>query len=208
MANPRSRSAPVTAEHRSVRKRARIVETASRTFAARPFHLVSMEEIALAAGVGKGTLYRYFRSKEALYLAILDEAFDLLTRRLDSAATRDMPPATALRWMVEATVETFARHLAFFRLIHHGDARLFLRKKEVVRVRREHIARLLADVLERGAQAGVFRKVDRMLGPSMLLGMVWGMTLNHGQELPSEVLAERVTDLYLHGILEEPRRPA
>jgi hypothetical protein len=42
----------------------------------------------------------------------------------------------------------------------------------------------------------------------MLLGMVWGMTLNHGQELPSEVLAERVTDLYLHGILEEPRRPA
>lgn len=187
------------------RKRAQILEAASRIFAKRVYHLVSMEEVARVARVGKGTLYRYFPSKEDLYLAIVDAAFGLLIDRLEAERVAAVPPPTALRRMIEAIVETFARHLPFFRLVHRGEGRLFLRKKEVIQARRAHIARLLAEVLDRGAESGVFRKVDRVLGPSMLIGMVWGTTLNHAEETPAEVLAARIGDLYLHGLLQTPR---
>ena len=103
-------------------------------------------------------------------------------------------------------METFARHLPFFRLMQQGEARLFLRKKQVVRARRERIADGLARVLDRGAQTGVFRKVDRDLGPSMLIGLVWGTTLNHADDTPAEILAQRVADLCLHGILQPRTR--
>ena len=199
--------APHSPVPRVVRKRATILEAASRIFATRVYHLVTMDEVARAARVGKGTLYRYFPSKEDLYLAIVDEAFDLLIRRLDVEQATGLPPATALRRMIEAIVETFAQHLPFFRLMHHGEARLFLRKKAVIRARREHIARLLTEVLDRGVEAGVFRKVDRALAPSMLIGMVWGTTLNHAQETPAEVLAHRVAELYLHGLLQAGAAP-
>ena len=53
---------------------------ASRVFAARPYHVVCMDDVAEAARVGKGTLYRYFPSKEDLYLGVVAEAFDLLDR--------------------------------------------------------------------------------------------------------------------------------
>jgi hypothetical protein len=43
--------------------------------------------------------------------------------------------------------------------------------------------------------------VDRELEPSMLIGLVWGTVLNHADETPAEVLAQRVSDLCLHGIL-------
>ncbi len=187
---------------RRAKKRGQILEAASRIFAARVYHLVTMEEIARVARMGKGTLYRYFPSKEDLYLAIVDDAFALLIDRLEAERAAPVPPATALSGMIEAIVETFARHLPSFRLIQGVEARLLLRKKQVIRARRVHIARLLAEVIDRGVEAGAFRKVDRVLAPSMLIGMVWGTTLNHAEDIPAEVLAPRIGDLCLHGFLD------
>ncbi|MBI3457286.1 MAG: TetR/AcrR family transcriptional regulator [Candidatus Rokubacteria bacterium] len=191
-------------EPRRAKKRSQILEAASRIFAVRIYHRVTMDEVARSARVGKGTLYRYFPSKEDLYLAIVDEAFGLLIRRLEAERAAAVPPATTLCRMIEAIVDTFAQHLPFFRLVHRGEGRLFLRKKQVVRARRVHIARLLAEVLDRGVEAGAFRKVDRALAPSMLIGMVWGTTLNHAEDTPAEVLASRIGDLCLHGLLQAP----
>jgi AcrR family transcriptional regulator len=187
---------------RRAQKRAKILGAASRIFATRVYHLVTMDEVATAAHVGKGTLYRYFSSKEALYLAIVDEAFDLLTGRLETERVATASPEVILERMIAAIAETFAHHLPSFRLIHRGEGRLFLRKKEVIRARRAHIARLLAEVLDRGVATGAFRKVDPTLAPSALIGMVWGTTLNHAEDTPAEVLATRISDLCLHGLLQ------
>jgi AcrR family transcriptional regulator len=187
---------------RRAAKREHIVGAASRVFASRPYHLVSMDDVAGAARVGKGTLYRYFPSKEELYLGVVAEAFDLLIRRLDRVEAEALPAPTALARMIEAIVETFAAHLPFFRLWQQGEARLLLRKKQVIRARRERIADGLARVLERGAQTGVFRKVDRHMVPTMVIGLVWGTAVNHADESPPEILAQRVVDLCLHGVLQ------
>ena len=69
---------------RHARKRATILDGASRIFAARVYHHVTMDDIARETRVGKGTLYRYFPSKDELYLAIVEEGFDLLIRRLET----------------------------------------------------------------------------------------------------------------------------
>lgn len=193
---------------RRARKRTQILEAASRVFAVRAYHLVRMDEIARTAHVGKGTVYRYFPSKEDLYLAIVDEAFGLLVGRLEAERAAAVAPAIAVLRMTEAIVDTFARHLPFFRLVHSGEGRLLARKKQVIRARRARIAALLGEVLDRGVESGAFRKVDRALAASMLVGMVWGTTLNHGEETPAEVLAARIGDLFLHGLLQAPGVPA
>src|ERR1700681_4439510 len=57
----------------AVRNRARILAAAERLFAERGAGCVSMDDIAGAAGVGKGTLFRRFGSRAALALALLSE---------------------------------------------------------------------------------------------------------------------------------------
>lgn len=192
---------------RQAAKREHIVAAASRVFASRPYHAVCMDDVAEAARAGKGTLYRYFPSKEDLYLGVVAEAFDLLIRRLDGVEAEGLPARTAFARMVEAIVETFAAHLPFFGLLQQGEARLFLRKKQVIRARRDRIAAGLARVLDGGAEAGVFRKVDPAMVPSMVIGLVWGTAVNHADETPPEILAHRVVDLCLHGLLQAPGEP-
>ena len=63
-------------------KRLRILDVAAERFAAQPFHKVLLSDVAGAAGVGKGTLYTYFKSKDDLYLSVLYNGFCQLIDQL------------------------------------------------------------------------------------------------------------------------------
>ncbi len=57
---------------RKEEKRALIIEAAAKVFARRGFASTLMAEIAIEAGIGKGTLYEYFDSKENLFFAVFE----------------------------------------------------------------------------------------------------------------------------------------
>lgn len=68
----------------------RILDAAMQCFIADGFHVTKMQDIARTADLAKGTLYLYFKSKDALLLALLDSYFDDIRVRL-----LDLPaPAT------------------------------------------------------------------------------------------------------------------
>ncbi len=72
----------------AARNRARILAAAEALFAERGVAAVSMDDVAAEAGVGKGTLYRRFRSKAGLGMAVLDTR----ERDLQEAILRGPPP--------------------------------------------------------------------------------------------------------------------
>ncbi|MEO8702043.1 MAG: TetR/AcrR family transcriptional regulator [Kofleriaceae bacterium] len=84
-------------------KRRRILDAALKTFAERGFHGTSVPEVATAAGVGTGTLYRYFEHKEALVNEVYRDAkLRLRAALLDGMANPDTYQAhSAERWFAE-----------------------------------------------------------------------------------------------------------
>jgi len=186
---------------RQQKKRRRIIETASRVFAERDYHAVTMDGIAQRSGVGKGTLYRYFDSKEDLFIALMDEGLALLADRLEEEQKAEVPPAEILSRMIHAIVRSFSEHLPFFRILNGDKGRLIVRKKQLFKERRRRLVTVLGRVLERGMASGVFRQVDPEVTPSLLIGMVWGMVLNHSGQTTPEALAAVIVDLFLHGTL-------
>ncbi len=60
-----------------------ILQAAAELFTEKDFHQVLMEEVALRARVGKGTLYRYFPTKEDLYFATIFAGWDRLREELE-----------------------------------------------------------------------------------------------------------------------------
>ncbi|MDQ4490170.1 TetR/AcrR family transcriptional regulator [Sinomonas sp. ASV486] len=73
------------------RNRDRIVEIARALFKAKGFNDVSMDEVAKAAEVGAGTLYRHFPTKEALYDAVLEAWAERVNAAVERALGLDAP---------------------------------------------------------------------------------------------------------------------
>ena len=86
----------------AVRNRARILQVAHDVFAAEGPE-VPIDEIAQRAGVGMGTIYRHFPTKEALLLAIVTEGIDRLNGWIRELIEND--PANALDGFMEGIIE-------------------------------------------------------------------------------------------------------
>ena len=82
----------------AVRNRARIVETASQVFAARGAD-ASLEEIARGAGVGIGTLYRHFPTRDDLVEAVFHDRIDELEALADELLASDAPGDALATWL-------------------------------------------------------------------------------------------------------------
>lgn len=82
----------------AARNRAKLLEAATALFAERGVE-TSLDDVAKAAGVGIGTLYRHFPSREDLVLAVYGAQIDALDERSRELATREDPGEALREWM-------------------------------------------------------------------------------------------------------------
>lgn len=147
------------------------MDAALRAFAARGYHGTAVPEVAAAAGVGTGTLYRYFEHKEAL----VNEVYRDAKRRLGAALLDGLPaldvyrPDAAEAWFHELwrRLATFARaEPETFRFLEMQDHAGYLDAQS-----REVELSVLAPLVLAGT-----RLRDRTSGTpvDVLIALVWG----------------------------------
>jgi AcrR family transcriptional regulator len=95
----------------AVKNRELLMRTAVELFAQRGVEHVTMSEIAQVAGVGKGTLYRHFSSKNDLAHALLDQDQRHLQAETLTRLPKGNPPLDDLRWFVEQVAHFVTRNL-------------------------------------------------------------------------------------------------
>src|SRR5216110_1286151 len=104
--------------------RQRILRAAEGIFARRDYHEVQMDDVVEACGVGKGTLYRYFPSKQDLFLAVMFDGIQRLRAELETVAGAEESPAKRIRGIVHRTLAFFWDRRFFFSLIHRGEHKM------------------------------------------------------------------------------------
>jgi AcrR family transcriptional regulator len=111
---PRPRKTLVLEEYRlrSIR------EAAARVIAREGVASATMQRIADEAGVAKGTIYLYFRDRDALVASLGDVAFDELLSRVEAIFSKKEPFAVLLRELVETDLRFFDENTELFRLYH------------------------------------------------------------------------------------------
>ncbi len=77
-------------------READLLRAATRLFGERGFHATSMQDLAEALGMNRGSLYHYIDSKDDLLWSILSNALDLLLARVEPVLTDDADPARRL----------------------------------------------------------------------------------------------------------------
>ena len=186
------------------RRREVILNAAAELFAGRDYASVQVEEVAKRAGVGKATLYRYFPSKEELYLESLERALGGLEHKLNAElAPQQVPASVRLSAMVSALVGTLSEQLQTLKLLGGDQSDLADRSRRIQRRRSQRTTTAQQQVLAEGMQSGEFRKIDLEIVPLLIIGMVRGGIMQVGDR-PREALERSGIDLLMSGITNLP----
>ena len=174
------------------RNRERLLEGARAAFAAgrETGQPVALEQVARQAGVGIGTLYRHFPSREALVEALYREEVEQLCASVDTLLARMRPDLALRRWM-----DCFADYVEAKREM--GDALRALIDTGVVTAAksRERLAGALRRLLEAGASDGTLRadlRAEDLV--TAVVGVVLATEIAGGR-----AQLERLFDLVLDG---------
>ncbi len=130
-----------------------------REFADKGLAGARIDDIAEAMRTSKRMIYYYFGSKEALYVAVLEEAYRRMREIERGLHLEDLPPEDALRKLVGFTVDYQLAHPEYIRLvmtenIHRGE---YLSRSLQIQEINVTAIEGLRQVYERGVAAGVFR---------------------------------------------------
>jgi AcrR family transcriptional regulator len=148
------------ASPRARETRRRILEAALAEFAEHGLAGARVDAIADRAGTNKRMLYVHFGGKDALWLAVLEEAY--ARKRGEEARALDLdslPPAEAVAALVRFNLRYTAAHPEFVALLNQENVHRaeHLRRSAAVRALYAPALAALARTLERGAAEGVFR---------------------------------------------------
>jgi AcrR family transcriptional regulator len=100
-------------------RRSEILEAARKVCAVRGYHDMTVDEIAQAAGMAKGTVYLYFRSKLEIYWAMLDSILGLLHEQVREELGKPGTIEDCLRRFVATKMAYFEAHHDLLRLYYH-----------------------------------------------------------------------------------------
>lgn len=205
-------------DHREKRKqreyearRQEILSAAECLFSKNGFFKTSMAEIAAGAQFAMGTVYRFFKSKEEIYISIVEAKVEELGARLDEEISQVDTPSEKLQAFIQVKLDYADRHRDFFRIYvsEWSGFEWTIKSAFGERVWKLYMAQvdLVADLIRQGIRSKEFRKIDPKDGAFALHGMlnstmyVWIL-----QAKPSGSLIDKrnlISTLFLNGIQKE-----
>lgn len=177
-----------------------IVRCAAEIFSQREFHEVLTDDIAQRLGIGKGTIYRYFASKEDLYLAAIREGLDGVHAAVTGVLQQTAPLEATIGAVVGTMVNYFWRQRDFFVLMHRLEPKLKAHERADWQKRRSEVITMIRRVLERAAATGEIGRCNTRLVVEILFGMIRSACLYRAEGDRPEELTRQVTGVFLRGV--------
>jgi AcrR family transcriptional regulator len=183
-------------------KRLAILDEAIRAFAELGFRRADVQVIADRAGVGKGTVYRYFRSKEDLFWATTLELLGRMDRYAFGAAEGVDGACAKLRAAALAHADFFEANPQYLQLLIQERAEFPESHPQSHHDQHEKMLQRMSVILGDGIESGELRPVDTrqttlaigcvLFGTAMVAGRVEAVNLKK--------MTEYAIDIFLRGI--------
>jgi AcrR family transcriptional regulator len=181
-------------------KRSNILKAAADLFATLPFHKVLLDDVAKQAGVGKGTLYVYFKNKEDLYFSVLYEGFSNLVERIrHQVEDSQLSPIVHIERAIREIVEFAFRDRTLFEIMRNMPTGSAVVSERWLHKRKE-LKELLKSVIEDGIEAGLFEDSHPELSARYIPGLVRAALIHGMDDMEPELLTAHITGFVMSAL--------
>lgn len=199
---------PSRKEREVLQRRREILDVAERLFALKGFFKTSMADIARESEFAVGSLYQFFRSKDAIYAALMEEKFEeylsLVARELDLAEG----VIGKMEALISAKLQFFEKHRGFFRIYvsEWGGPEWTMKSALGGKIWKQYetYLSLIIRLMQSGIRKGIFKKMDpremAYLFNGMMNSVIRHWIMNEGKESLVGKAAS-IKEVFLAGVL-------
>jgi AcrR family transcriptional regulator len=159
---------PLT-EEKQENRRHEIFHKVVNVFLKKGFQETSMREIAEAAGLGKSTLYDYFKTKDDILVYYFEDQLSDLTEAAQKITMQNKSADKRLREVVKMHLEFLQANKSLFMKLSMEAQRLKPDSQKPIQVKRHTYQDLIRALIDEGIREGAFRKVDSLLAARILI---------------------------------------
>ncbi|MBU0712133.1 TetR/AcrR family transcriptional regulator [bacterium] len=196
-------------------KRRRIIKAAIQVFAEVGVSNGKIATIAAKAGIGKGTVYEYFSSKEEIFAAVFEDFFIRMMSGYEDLATAPMDPVRKIGMMFDYTYDYLDEHLSgdrgpewliFLEIFLRGyrDEMLGGGKLSFANILRD-MYKLFKPIVDEGISAGVFKPLDSEHVTFIIFAALDGIGLHYfinRDHYDKEKLKTITKEFFLNGLIK------
>ncbi|HEX2998283.1 MAG TPA: TetR/AcrR family transcriptional regulator [Anaerolineales bacterium] len=190
---------PLTEEEQA-RRRKEVFHASVHLFQSKGFNETSMREIAEAAGIGKSTLYDYFRTKDEILLSFVEDEIQRLTDQAKEIMKQEVGAQEKLHQMMFAYMDYLAANEDFYMKLSTEVQRLAQNSIERIQSKRHDLQDLLCKIIDEGIREGSFRRVNSLLATRVILSAVTPAVYATRPSGSRKQMMEEAFNLMLKGI--------
>lgn len=190
---------PLTREELQ-KRRHEIFHQVAKIFLKKGFQETSMQEIAQAAGLGKSTLYDYFRTKDEILIYFFENQLNDMTAEAQKIALQNISADKRLRQIMEKYLENLLANKNLFLKLMQESQRLKPESQKSVQQKRYAYQDLVSALIDEGVREGVFRNINSLLAAQLLVSGISPIVFgSRFIGTPDEMLNE-LLDIFFKGI--------
>jgi AcrR family transcriptional regulator len=191
---------PLTKEEQETRRH-EIFHKVVNIFLEKGFQETSMREIAESAGIGKSTLYDYFKTKDDILVYYFEDQLGDLTEAAQKIAMQNKSADRRLREVVKMHLEFLQANKNLFMNLSLEAQRLRLESQGRIQEKRHTYQDLIRALIDEGIREGSFRKVNSLLAARILItAMAPVIFTARPTTQPQEVLMKDAMNIFFKGI--------
>ncbi len=194
---------------RRVRREEQILETAMQLFAEHGYADCDTQLLAEKLQVGKGTIYRYFRSKRELFLAAADRVMRLMRQSIDCRVQGIDEPFERIGIAIHAFLSFFADHPEYVELLIQERAQFKDRKKPTYFVHRETNIKRWQELYRSLIEAGRIRDMPVERITDVIGNLLYGTIFTNyftGEHPSVDKQTRDILDIVYRGIFSDAER--
>lgn len=190
---------------------AQILEAGEKLFAKKGFYPTTMEEVARAAGLAKGTIYLHFNDKRDLFFSIIEKKLDILLEKIEKEMRKDEFPSQRIKLAIGIHLRFLEENRDFFKIMQTLPESL---KQEMERKlkgrvieKQSRYVEILDQLIRKGIRNQEIKPLDSRKLAVILVGMMHSLTIYWISRKEKGSLSQDdslVWQIFWEGISKEP----
>lgn len=196
-------------EDLATRRKEEILTVAAVFFAETGYRQADIQVLADRIGVGKGTVYRYFPTKEELFFATVDAGIQALSNCVNEAVEDEADVIEHIRKAISAYLGHFDRHPELVELLIIERAEFRDREQATYFAYKERNLERRLVFIQESINKGIIRNICPNRIINVISDTLYGVIFtNHfaKRKVPFEQQAQELVDILFHGILSDKHR--